>query len=93
MFRLAGWLKMTVAELSHRMSSTEFAEWMAYSTHYEAIPNSWMETGLLATAVLAPHCRRDNMPKPEDFVPLAKPPQHESQILDQLERMKKDLGL
>lgn len=91
MFRLAGFLKMTVGELAARMSSVELSEWMAYTSHYEALPNSWAETGLLVTAALAPHCSRGRVPKPEDFIPLDKPPQHEIQVREQLERMKRDL--
>lgn len=83
---------MTVGELSNRMSSVELAEWMAYTRHYEALPDSWAETGLLASAILSPYCRRGQTPKPTDFIPTEKAPQHRNQIHEQLEQLKKELG-
>jgi hypothetical protein len=92
MFRLAGHLKMTVGELERRMSAVEFAEWLAYTRYFEALPDSWRETGLLASAVLAPYSARGRTPKAEDFVPIEKPPQHQDQMFDQLRQLKQDLG-
>jgi hypothetical protein len=92
MFRLAGHLKMTVGELERRMSAVEFAEWLAYTRHFEALPDSWRETGLLASAVLAPYSARGRTPKADDFVPIEKPPQHQDQMFDQLRQLKQDLG-
>lgn len=83
MFRLAGHLKKTVAEIE-QMSAREFAEWLAYTRYYEAIPDSWRETGLLASALLAPHCDRGKAPKATDFIPIEKPPQHQQQIVEQI---------
>lgn len=92
MFRLAGHLKMTVGEIERRMSAVEFAEWLAYTRYFEALPDSWRETGLLASAVLAPYSARGRTPKAEDFVPIEKPPQHQDQMFDQLRQLKQDLG-
>jgi hypothetical protein len=92
MFRLAGHLKMTVGELQRRMSAVEFAEWLAYTRYFEALPDSWRETGLLASAVLAPYSARGRTPKADDFVPIEKPPQHQDQMFDQLRQLKQDLG-
>jgi hypothetical protein len=92
MFRLAGHLKMTVGELERRMSAVEFAEWLAYTRYFEALPDSWRETGLLASAVLAPYSARGRTPKADDFVPIEKPPQHQDQMFDQLRQLKQDLG-
>ena len=92
MFRLAGYLKMTVGEIERRMSAVEFAEWLAYTRYFEALPDSWRETGLLASAVLAPYSARGRTPKADDFVPIEKPPQHQDQMFDQLRQLKQDLG-
>ena len=91
MFRLAGHLKMTVGEIERRMSSVEFAEWLAYTRYFEALPDSWRETGLLASAVLAPYSAKGRTPKADDFVPIEKPPQHQDQMIDQLRQLKQDL--
>ena len=92
MFRLAGPLGMTVGELCRRMSSQELSEWMAIHRYYHPLPDSWRETGLLASAALAPYCPRGRTPKTEDFVPVEKPPQHEQQMLEQLEELKRQIG-
>jgi len=91
MFRLAGHLKMTVGEIERRMSAVEFAEWLAYTRYFEALPDSWRETGLLASAVLAPYSAKGRTPKADDFVPIEKPPQHQDQMFDQLRQLKQDL--
>jgi hypothetical protein len=91
MFRLAGHLKMTVGEIERRMSAVEFAEWLAYTRYFEALPDSWRETGLLASAVLAPYSAKGRTPKADDFVPIEKPPQHQDQMIDQLRQLKQDL--
>jgi hypothetical protein len=87
MFRLAGHLKKTVAEIE-KMSAREFAEWLAYTRYFEAIPDSWRETGLLASAMLAPHCDRGKAPKADDFIPIEKPPQHQQQMLAQIKQLQ-----
>ena len=87
LFKLAGHLKMTVAELCSRMDSTEFAEWIAYTRYFEALPDSWRETGLLVSAVLAPYSPKGRAPKADDFVPVEKPPQHADQIKRELDKL------
>ena len=79
---------MTVGELERRMSAVEFAEWLAYTRYYEAIPDSWRETGLIASAVLAPYSAKGKAPKAEDFVPIDKPPQHRDQMVDQIKTLQ-----
>jgi hypothetical protein len=94
MFRLAGHLNMTVRELGERMDSREFSEWIAYTRYFEALPDSWRETGLLASALLAPHIPRDKKrPEASDFVPLEKPPQHPDQDLAALKQLRREMGL
>ena len=75
LFRLAGHLSMTVGELCERMTSAELTEWQAVDMYYEPLPSPWRQTGTLASATIAPHCKRGQTPKPDDFVPVVKPPQ------------------
>lgn len=79
---------MTVGELERRMSAVEFAEWLAYTRHFEALPDSWRETGLLASAMLAPYSPKGKAPKADDFVPIEKAPQHQQQIVDQIRQLE-----
>lgn len=84
---------MTVRELERRMDSQELSEWIAYTRYFEAIPDSWRETGLIAAALLAPYSKKGSTPKAEDFVPIETPPQHPDQIHEQLTELTKRLGL
>lgn len=91
--RLAGHLKMTLGELFTRMDSREFSMWMAAHTYYMPIGGEWEQTATLASAILAPYCRRGQTPDPEDFIPIKKKkPQHKTQIQDTLKRMAADLS-
>lgn len=92
-FALAGHLKMTVRELMQRMDSAELTEWRAYTKYFEAIPDHWAETGLIVSAVLAPHAPRGKAPTAADFNPIEKPPQHQAQAVDVLMDLKRQLGL
>lgn len=92
MFRLAGHLGMSFKRLCQEVDSRELSEWIAIHRHYHPLPDSWRETGLLASAALAPYCPRGKTPKSEDFVPIEKPPQHELQVLEQLEELKRAMG-
>jgi hypothetical protein len=78
---------MTVRELGERMDAREFAEWVAMHRFFEPLPDSWRQTGLLASASLAPYCKKGSTPKAEDFVPTEQPEQHDAQILDMIERV------
>lgn len=92
MFRLAGHLKKTVRELCSELDSRELSEWIAIHRYFSPLPDSWKETGLLASAALAPYCPRGRTPKPDDFIPVEKPPQHQLQLLEQLEALKNAMG-
>ena len=83
---------MTVGDIERRMTMRELAEWMAYTRYYEAIPNQWQQTGLLASAILAPYSPKGKTPKASDFVPIEKPPQHNTQIFDVLQQLQRELG-
>jgi hypothetical protein len=94
MFAVARDLRMTVRELGTRMDSAEFSEWIAYNRYYSALPDSWRETALIVTALIAPHIgKNQKRPKPEDFNPIERPPQHESQDMAALLALRKALGL
>lgn len=85
---------MTVRELSERMDSAEFSEWIAYNRYYSALPDSWRETALIVTALLAPHIgKNQKRPKPDDFIPTEPPPQHESQDIASLRELRRAFGL
>jgi len=74
------------------MDSREFAEWVAIHRHFHPLPDAWRQTGLVASATLAPYCPRGRTPKIDDFIPVVKAPQHELQIQAALEQLAKDLA-
>lgn len=84
---------MTQGELCLRMTSAELSEHIAYTRWFSALPDSWRQTGLLAAVALAPHTEKGKRPKPDDFVPVDKPPQHESQDIAALMALRKAFGL
>jgi len=83
---------MTVRRLCEEMDSREFAEWVAIHRHFHPLPDAWRQTGLVASATLAPYCPRGRTPKVDDFIPVVKAPQHELQIQAALEQLAKDLA-
>ena len=89
---MAGHLGMTVRELSVRMDSQELAEWIAYTRYFQALPDSWAETSLLVSTVMAPHCKEGQVPKPDTFVPTSQPPRHPSQEHAELLKLKAAFG-
>lgn len=84
---------MTQGELCRRMTSEELSEHIAYTRWFAALPDSWRQTGLITAALLAPHCEKNKRPRPDDFVPVEKPPQHESQDLAALMELRRAFGL
>jgi hypothetical protein len=91
MLRLAAHLHMTARELGERMDSQEFSEWIAFDRYYSPLPDPWRETSLVATSILAPHCKEKI--KPDAFVPVENPPQHASQDLAALLELRRQLGM
>lgn len=74
MFRLAGHLKMTVAEIKKSMSYKEFQEWFAF---YELEPfgAEWLQTGSIAAAIYNNNANRKKSSKilnPDEFLPVKK---------------------
>jgi hypothetical protein len=89
--RLAGHLGKTLAEID-QMDSREFSRWLAFSRWFSPLADSWTQTGMLASAMLAPYCPRGKVPSASDFIPIEdKAPKHPNQIREVLEQMKQDL--
>jgi hypothetical protein len=84
---------MTVRELSERMDSRELSEWMAYTRYFVALPDPWLQTGLLAAIASAPYSGEGVPPAPLDYVPIARAPQHEVQDREAIERLRAELGI
>lgn len=82
---------MTAGELCTRMDSRELTEWAAFTRYFRALPDEWEQTGLLVSSLLAPYSK-DKVPKPSDFIPLERPPNHPQQDLDALMRLREELG-
>ena len=73
------------------MDSRELSEWMAMHRFYMPLPDSWHQTGILASAALAPYSGKGKTPKPEDFVPLAQAPRHYLQDEEALRELSRQL--
>jgi hypothetical protein len=86
---------MTVRELCERMDSRELSEWMAYTRYFVALPDPWLQTGLLASIATAPYTdpKRGKPPTATDFVPTLQAPQHEEQDRAAIERLRRELGI
>lgn len=83
---------MKVSDIERTMSCRELAEWMAVARYYQAIPDSWAETGLIVSAMLAPYSEKGQTPKATDFNPIEIPPQHNVQAREVILDLKKQLG-
>lgn len=82
---------MTVAELCSRMDSQELSEWMAIHRYFVPLPDPWHQTGVIASAALAPYSGKGKTPKPADFVPLQQPPRHALQDEEALLELSRQL--
>jgi hypothetical protein len=73
------------------MDSREFSTWIACSRWFVPLDDSWGQTAMIATSVLAPHSK--TVPDPDKFIPREeRAPKHKSQIEDTLRLMSQDLG-
>lgn len=88
LFRLAGHLGMTVSELCERMTSAELSEWMALDMFHRPLPDPWRQTGVMASAMLAPYSGRGKTPKAEDFIPVARLPQTQDEMVSELRKLQ-----
>ena len=89
MFKLAGHLKMTVGELKARITWKELIEWIAVDLFLSPLPNSWLEAGTLASAILTPHMKKGHPPpKPEEFMPRQRLKQSEEEMMRELMKLK-----
>lgn len=74
------------------MDSAELSEWLAVHRYFMPLPDPWHQTGVLASAAIAPYAPKGRAPKATDFVPIEKPPQHPEQIAAALRQLKAELG-
>jgi hypothetical protein len=91
LFKLAATLGWSVKQICTDMDSAELSEWMAVHRYFMPLPDSWHQTGVLASAVIAPYSPKGKTPRAMDFVPIEKPPQHPEQIADALRDFKRQL--
>lgn len=83
---------MTVGELCERMTSAELSEWVALDMYIQPLPNPWRQTGVLASAAVAPYVKKGREPKPEDFMPLSRLPQTAEDMAAELAKLKRLAG-
>ena len=84
---------MTVRQISETMDSREFSEWKAFSRFFEPFGDEWRQSALIMCAALAPYCRRDKIPKPDDFMPVQLPPQSQAEIRAEMKKIYAMQGL
>lgn len=73
------------------MDSAELSEWLAVHRYFMPLPDPWHQTGVLASAAIAPYSPKGRPPKAMDFVPIEKPPQHPEQIAAALRQLHAEL--
>lgn len=61
---------------------------MAFDLYHQPLDNSWRQAGIVASAALAPHCKRGKAPAPDDFVPKARLPQTPEEMAAELGKLK-----
>jgi hypothetical protein len=88
LFRLAGYLGMTVQQLEQNMTSRELSEWVAVDIYHQPITNSWLEAGTVAAAAVAPYAKKGKEISPHDFVPKQRLPQTQAEMAKELSKLK-----
>ena len=74
------------------MDSDELSEWIAINRYFFKIPDMNSSMALLTSAVLAPHCKRGQAPKPARFEGLDVPPKHPIQDQLSLQALAADMA-
>ncbi len=64
---------------------------MAVHRFYMPLQDTWHQTGVMASAMLAPYSGKGKPPKPVDFVPIETPPQHPEQMREAIEILRRQL--
>ncbi|NBW23034.1 MAG: hypothetical protein EBR82_85330 [Caulobacteraceae bacterium] len=67
---------------------TTYRELLAFDRYVEPIGREWEQTGTLAAVAVAPYVKH-NPPKPQDFIPVLKPPMTGSEIAAELSKLGK----
>lgn len=75
-------------EYVEQLSLTTYRELLAFDRFIEPIGREWEQTGTLAALTIAPHVR-GRTPKPEDFIPIRKPPMTAEEIAAELSKLKR----
>lgn len=65
---------------------TVYRELLAFDRYFEPIGRSWEQTATIAALTIAPHVK-GRTPKPEDFIPIRKPPMTAEQIAAELGKL------
>jgi hypothetical protein len=89
--RLALALGMTKRDLCERMDVAELREWMAFDRYIEPFGRDWEQTGVLAALTIAPHVK-GRAPKPQDFMPIRRPPMTAEEIAAELGKLRPNSG-
>lgn len=75
-------------EYVEQLPLTTYRELLAFDRFIEPIGREWEQTGTLAALTIAPHVR-GRTPKPEDFIPIRKPPMTAEEIAAELSKLNK----
>lgn len=74
-------------EYVEQLPLTTYRELLAFDRYVEPIGRQWEQTGTLAAVAIAPHVR-GKTPKPNDFIPVRKPPMTAAEIAAELSKLK-----
>lgn len=64
---------------------------MAFDRYIEPFGREWQQTGVLAALAIAPHVK-GKTPKPEDFMPIRRPPMTPEEIAAELGKLRPPSG-
>lgn len=75
-------------EYVEQLPLTTYRELLAFDRFIEPIGREWEQTGTLAALTIAPHVK-GRTPKPDDFIPIRKPPMTAEEIAAELSKLKR----